>query len=110
MPDLQPWHRLVPQELEADELDRADWQAYLAAEAAIHQRLQRELIEPVTAAGVAPFSRYSSDSPVYPGKLPQDWNRSFILPPAGAPRGVVVLLHGLTDSPYSCLLYTSRCV
>ncbi|UTH30237.1 alpha/beta hydrolase [Ectopseudomonas hydrolytica] len=101
LPDLQPWHRLVPQELEADELDQADWQAYLAAEAAIHQRLQRELIEPVTAAGVAPFSRYSSDSPVYPGKLSQDWNRSFILPPAGAPRGVVVLLHGLTDSPYS---------
>lgn len=101
LPELEPWHRLVPQELDADELDASDWQAYLSAEAALFERLQRELIEPVTASGAAPYSRYASDSPVYPGNLPRDWNRSFILPPPGNARGVVVLLHGLTDSPYS---------
>ncbi|VXB67728.1 alpha/beta hydrolase [Pseudomonas sp. 8O] len=101
LPELEPWHRLVPQELEVDELDAGDWQAYLAAEAALFEHLQRELIEPVTAAGSAAYSRYSSDSPVYPGNLPRDWNRSFILQPSGPARGVVVLLHGLTDSPYS---------
>ena len=53
LPELQPWHRLVPQELEVDELDAGDWQAYLAAEAALFEHLQRELIEPVTAAGSA---------------------------------------------------------
>lgn len=101
LPELEPWHRLVPQELDADELDASDWQAYLSAEAALFERLQRELIEPVTASGAAPYSRYASDSPVYPGNLPRDWNRSFILPPPGTARGVVVMLHGLTDSPYS---------
>lgn len=101
LPELEPWHRLVPQELDADELDASDWQAYLSAEAALFERLQRELIEPVTASGASPYSRYASDSPVYPGNLPRDWNRSFILPPPGTARGVVVLLHGLTDSPYS---------
>lgn len=101
LPELEPWHRLVPQELEADELDASDWQTYVAAEAALFERLQRELIEPVTASGSARYSRYASDSPVYPGNLPRDWNRSFILPPQGPARGVVVLLHGLTDSPYS---------
>lgn len=101
LPELEPWHRLVPQELDADELDASDWQAYLSAEAALFERLQRELIGPVTASGAAPYSRYASDSPVYPGNLPRDWNRSFILPPPGTARGVVVLLHGLTDSPYS---------
>lgn len=101
LPELEPWHRLVPQELDADELDASDWQAYLSAEAALFERLQRELIEPVTASGAAPYSRYASDSPVYPGNLPRDWNSSFILPPPGNARGVVVLLHGLTDSPYS---------
>nr|WP_313407568.1 alpha/beta hydrolase [Pseudomonas sp.] len=101
LPELEPWHRLVPQELDADELDASDWQAYLSAEAALFERLQRELIEPVTASGAAPYSRYASDSPVYPGNLPRDWNRSFILPPPGTARGAVVLLHGLTDSPYS---------
>ncbi|WP_212630118.1 alpha/beta hydrolase [Pseudomonas sp. KB-10] len=101
LPELEAWHRLVPQELEVSELDEGDWQAYLAAEAALFERLQRDLIEPVTVSGTAPYSRYASDSPVYPGNLPHDWNRSFILPPSGPARGVVVLLHGLTDSPYS---------
>lgn len=101
LPELESWHRLVPQEMEVSELDAADWQAYLAAEATLFERLQRELIEPVTASGTAPYSRYASDSPVYPGNLPRDWNRSFILQPPGPARGVVVLLHGLTDSPYS---------
>lgn len=101
LPELEPWHRLVPQELNADELDVSDWQAYLAAETALFEHLQHELIEPVTASGQAPYSRYASDSPVYPGNLPRDWNRSFILQPPGPARGVVVLLHGLTDSPYS---------
>lgn len=101
LPELEPWHRLVPQELDADELDASDWQAYLSAEAALFERLQRELIEPVTASGTAAYSRYASNSPVYPGSLPRDWNRSFILSPPGPARGVVVLLHGLTDSPYS---------
>ena len=31
----------------------------------------------------------------------QDWNRSFVLEPDGAPVGAVVFLHGLTDAPYS---------
>ena len=33
--------------------------------------------------------------------MPQDFNRSFVLEPDGKPIGAVVLLHGLTDSPYS---------
>lgn len=101
LPELEPWHRLVPQELEVSELDEGDWQTYVAAEAALFEQLWHELIEPVTASGEAPYSRYASNSPVYPGSLPRDWNRSFILSPPGPARGVVVLLHGLTDSPYS---------
>ncbi|MDF7712673.1 alpha/beta hydrolase, partial [Klebsiella pneumoniae] len=30
-----------------------------------------------------------------------DWNRSFVLMPLVNQRGSLVLLHGLTDSPYS---------
>ncbi len=46
-------------------------------------------------------NRYFADSPIYPGRFAQDWNRSYTLAPAGMPVGAVVLLHGLTDSPYS---------
>ena len=48
-----------------------------------------------------PANRYFEGSPVYPPRLSTDWNRSYIMEPDGAPAGAVVLLHGLTDSPYS---------
>ena len=46
-------------------------------------------------------NRYYSGSPIYPGRFAQDWNRSYVLAPQRTPVGAVVLLHGLTDSPYS---------
>ena len=48
-----------------------------------------------------PVNRYFDGSPIYPGRFAQDWNRSYVLEPDGEPVGAVVLLHGLTDSPYS---------
>ena len=48
-----------------------------------------------------PVNRFYRHSRVWPGQFQQDWNRSFVLLPLGKPRGGVVLLHGLTDSPYS---------
>lgn len=101
LPELESWHRVVPDELGAAAIDDSDWAAYLAAEARLFEQLQRKVIEPAKASGETTYNRYSRSSPVYPGNLSHDWNRSFILEPAGTPRGVVVLLHGLTDSPYS---------
>ena len=46
-------------------------------------------------------NRFFAGSPMNAAQLPTDWNRSYVLMPDGAPRGAVVLLHGLTDSPYS---------
>jgi pimeloyl-ACP methyl ester carboxylesterase len=40
-------------------------------------------------------------SPIYPAHFAHDWNRSYVMEPDSTPVGVVVLLHGLTDSPYS---------
>jgi alpha-beta hydrolase superfamily lysophospholipase len=48
-----------------------------------------------------PINRYFEQSPIYPARFAQDWNRSYLLEPNGKPVGAVVLLHGLTDSPYS---------
>ena len=36
-----------------------------------------------------------------PGHFADDWNRTHVLEPDGPPVGAVVLLHGLTDAPYS---------
>ncbi|MGL4861295.1 MAG: alpha/beta hydrolase, partial [Enterobacteriaceae bacterium] len=40
-------------------------------------------------------------SSIYPPGFDRDWNRSYLLMPAGEIKGAVVLLHGLTDTPYS---------
>ena len=98
---LEPWHNFAPREMTADELDHADWRAYLDKEEEIFQSVRANVTEKLPEADQVPFNRYYALSPVYPPRFAQDWNRSYLLLPSGAPLGAVVLLHGLTDSPYS---------
>jgi alpha-beta hydrolase superfamily lysophospholipase len=100
-PPLEPWHTFVPEELTVEELDQADWSRYLAAEEAIFAELRTEVTQKLSPEERVPVNRYFDGSPVYPGRLADDWNRSHLLEPDGAPKGAVVLLHGLTDAPYS---------
>ena len=100
-PALQPWHTFVPAELKADDLDRADWARYLAREDEVMASVRSEVGQKLPPEARTPINRYFEGSPVYPARFKQDWNRSYVLEPAGKPIGVAVLLHGLTDSPYS---------
>ncbi len=99
---LEPWHTFVPEEMSVAELNAGDWAGYLSAEQRIFADVQREVVQKLdTPEERVPFNRYFSGSIVYPPSLTHDWNRSYELEPAGTPVGAVVLLHGLTDSPYS---------
>jgi len=100
-PPLEPWHRVVPTELTADEIAGTDWQGYLAAEDAVLEEVRTRVTRRLDPKDRVPANRYFEDSPVYPGRFSHDWNRSQLMEPAGTPVGAVVLLHGLTDSPYS---------
>ena len=100
-PALQPWHIFVPADPHADEIDRLDWNGYLAAEARVFASVRSEVTDRLEEQDRTPDDRYFEGSPVYPGRFAQDWNRSYVLEPAGPPAGAVVLLHGLTDAPYS---------
>lgn len=98
---LQPWHTYVPHEMSEDELNSANWPQYLASEARIFEDVRREVSQKLGPEERVPADRYFEGSPVYPEHFTQNFNRSFELEPKGKPIGVVVLLHGLTDSPYS---------
>jgi alpha-beta hydrolase superfamily lysophospholipase len=100
-PPLELWHTFVPDEPRAAEIDRLDWNGYLAAETRVFAAVRKEVTDRLDERDRTPDDRYFADSPVYPGHFARDWNRSYVLQPDGAPRGAVVLLHGLTDSPYS---------
>ncbi|MBO0734397.1 MAG: alpha/beta hydrolase [Methylocapsa sp.] len=98
---LHIWHTYVPRELSAKELDAAGWKQYLEAEARIFDDLRQQVSQHLAPDERAPVNRYFVGSPVYPAHFAQDWNRSYTLEPDGVPAGAAVLLHGLTDSPYS---------
>jgi alpha-beta hydrolase superfamily lysophospholipase len=100
-PSLEPWHTFVPDELRAAALDVADWNAYIQAEDRLFEAVRKNVTLKLPPKDQVPVNRYFEGSPIYPGKFATDWNRSYILEPAGKPAGVVVFLHGLTDSPYS---------
>jgi alpha-beta hydrolase superfamily lysophospholipase len=100
-PPLELWHTHVPHELSAEALDHADWSQYLAAEQATFDDVRAEVTAKLEEKDRIPVNRYFEGSPVYPGRFSQDWNRSYVMEPEGAPVGAAVFLHGLTDSPYS---------
>jgi alpha-beta hydrolase superfamily lysophospholipase len=100
-PALQPWHTFVPAELHESDLDGGDWARYLAQEGTIFESVRTEVSQRLDPDARVPINRYFEASPVYPARFAQDWNRSYVMEPDGKPLGAVVLLHGLTDSPYS---------
>ncbi len=100
-PPLALWHTVLPPELTAAQIDAADWPAWVAAEDAAFAAVRREVTDRLPPEDQTPANRYFAGSPLNPQRFAQDWNRSFILVPDGPPTGAVVLLHGLTDAPYS---------
>ncbi|MCQ5473163.1 alpha-beta hydrolase superfamily lysophospholipase [Pantoea sp. AN62] len=100
-PELHRWHTWVPHELSVGQLDHASYADYLTAENRLFDEMKRQVSDKLEADEKTPLNRYYAHSMIYPESFDHDWNRSYVLRPAGIPRGAVVLLHGLTDSPYS---------
>lgn len=100
-PPLQRWHSWSADEMTADEIDKASFADYQQREARIFQQMNVELNQTLSDDEKGALNRFYPGSAVYPARFQPDWNRSFILLPTGPVRGAVVLLHGLTDSPYS---------
>ncbi|MEA1890646.1 MAG: alpha/beta hydrolase [Pseudomonadota bacterium] len=100
---LEPWHteKLTEEFTVAMTDDQVrNFDDYLALE----QRLFSQLDEKVyanTATGPAhTLKRYSAGSSADPRRIEPNWNRSFEFH-VDAPVGGVLLLHGMSDSPYS---------
>jgi alpha-beta hydrolase superfamily lysophospholipase len=103
LPDLAPWHQVAvdgePSEAEMDA--GMDLPAYLAREQRVLDESRAAIAADLDATDGMPGNRYAPDSPSNPDRFPFDYNRSFERLPDGPPRGVALLVHGLTDGPYS---------
>jgi alpha-beta hydrolase superfamily lysophospholipase len=100
--DLQPWHTQAPQlEMTAADIGpRFSLVEYRARENALFEATRTLLASSIPLQEQVPGNRYWQGSANYQWKFATDWNRSFELVPV-QPRGGALLLHGLTDSPYS---------
>jgi len=103
-PAPAPWHEVRLADFTAAQAGTVrTLDDYLALEDRLFAELQQRVYGAVPPADRIFFNRYSAGSRSDPGVWPVNWNRTFRLePPSGMPsRGAALLLHGLTDSPYS---------
>ena len=99
-PDLSIWHtRVLDQEFGADSpLENFD--EYLKLEDRLFEQLDRLVYQKIQQEDRSAINRYNHGSYSDPGRWPTNWNRSFVLPERD-PTIAVLLLHGMSDSPYS---------
>ena len=99
---LEIWHTTrLKHEFNARELPSGfTYRDYLLQERALFAELQEQVVRRVPPTPANQIIRYSPDSITNPATFPTNWNYSTTLTPATC-RGAAVLLHGLTDSPYS---------
>lgn len=103
MPELEIWHTTdLPSQFTRQDIERMSGLAdYLQREERLFEQIQRLVYDQTDPADQLDFNRYHRGSNTDPSRFPQDFNRTFELQPPGRPRCGVLLVHGLTDSPYS---------
>lgn len=98
--DLQIWHtvKLDNEYKTARELE--SFADYLALEKDLFEEVRDKVVDAIPARPSNILNRYSRGSLSSAEHWETDWNRSIVLP-VDEPRAGVLMLHGMSDSPYS---------
>ncbi len=101
-PQLKAWHtEHLTEEFRAGMADEVfTFEDYLALEERLFAQLEEEVYENTGTGPEYTLVRYSPGSAADPLPLDPNWNRTFELI-SDSPVGAVLLLHGMSDSPYS---------
>lgn len=99
-PDLELWHEvMLDAEFTASSPEQS-FEEYVTLEEQLFAQLRERIFDRVESKELDLVSRYRHGDLSNPGLWPTNWNRTFELP-ADSPRAGVLLLHGMSDSPYS---------
>ncbi len=103
LPELHAWHQVqLEHEFRKDRSDAPkSFGEYRVLEEQLFTELRQRILDNPATADQAQLSRYNPNSVVAHLALDTMYNHSFELAPPGEPRGSVLLVHGLSDSPYS---------
>lgn len=99
-PDLEVWHSVDLEEEFTADSGLESFADYIALEERLFAQLDREVYDVLATEPAHELNRYDRGSISDPGRWPRNWNRSFELP-VDEPRSAVLLIHGMSDSPYS---------
>jgi alpha-beta hydrolase superfamily lysophospholipase len=102
MPALDIWHTasLSTEFTARDATSKSSLQDYLDREERLFSELEEKVYDRVESTDGLKFCRYLTGGPQNSGGWETNWNRTFELVPEHI-QGGALLLHGLTDSPYS---------
>lgn len=99
-PDLKMWHKTVLDEEFTADSGLKNFGEYLELEDRLFEQLDQQIYRKLDKKDQGVVNRYFRGSLSDPGRWPINWNRSFVLG-ADTPQVGVLLLHGMSDSPYS---------
>lgn len=99
-PDLSVWHTVELDEEFTTESGVLYFRDYLALEERLFTQLDQKVYARIRHGEKYAINRYNKGSLSDPNHWPTNWNRSFEMP-GTQPVAGVLLLHGLSDSPYS---------
>jgi alpha-beta hydrolase superfamily lysophospholipase len=99
-PPLEVWHKVDLDE-EFTQRSKVDsFAEYRALEERLFQQLVSEVYDQIGTDEKREINRYDRGSLSDPSRWPHNWNQSFEFPTPDPVAGVL-LLHGMSDSPYS---------
>ncbi|MEN9019912.1 MAG: alpha/beta fold hydrolase [Verrucomicrobiaceae bacterium] len=98
--DLHLWHEVDLDEEFKTSSDVDDFADYLALEDRLFAQLESEVYANTPATEGQSINRFEKGSMMDPTSMKTNWNRTFELTQT-SPRAGVLLLHGMSDSPYS---------
>ena len=98
--DLDVWHTVDLDQEYTEDSDVSSFAEYLELEDRLFRQLDELVYNKTGPVGNDLINRYKRGSLSDPERWPRNWNRSFEMT-VDDPKASVLLLHGLSDSPYS---------
>lgn len=106
-PDLSVWHTVHLDEEFTKDSTVQTFAEYLSLEDRLFEELEREVYDQIASKDRLAIVRYNRGSLADPGRWPRNWNRTFELS-RETPLFGVLLIHGMSDSPYSVRSLATR--
>jgi len=100
LPALSTWHTTLLKNEFTTQSKIKNITEYMALETKLFEELETEVYDKVLSTEQNRVNRYTKGSISNPSLWKPNWNKSFELTLTN-PKGAVLLLHGMSDSPYS---------